>query len=259
MEVSSELKEKQLYILDLVDGLCKDMNLNYSLAGGTLLGAIRHKGYIPWDDDIDIMMPRDHYDILLKELKENYSPYDVFSNQEEENFFPFLFSKLSDSRTSLYKSGKALTIGVNIDIFPIDSLGDNKLIALSRFQLIRSLDAMVRIKRSQRKFGNKAFDFLFRVIQLALKPFSIKHCQKTIRGLCSNNKLSVNSYAVSIGSRYVGKEFTSAEIYCKYQMVNFEDRKYVAIADYDKYLSMMYGDYMKIPKKSERESHGYST
>ncbi|NEU24358.1 LicD family protein, partial [Vibrio parahaemolyticus] len=90
-----QLRSVQMSILDRVHLFCERHDLEYSLAGGTLLGAIRHKGYIPWDDDIDIMMPREDYEYLLQNFAKEYPDFTFFNLDTKHNPYPFLFSKLS--------------------------------------------------------------------------------------------------------------------------------------------------------------------
>lgn len=249
-----ELRSVQMSILDKVHLFCENHNLEYSLAGGTLLGAIRHKGYIPWDDDIDIMMPREDYEYLLKHFEKEHPDFTFFNLDTRHNPFPFLFSKLS-LNDSVISNGRIKGVGINIDIFPIDSLGDDKRTAKLRFTLMKVINFFVRIQRSRLDRANPIVNIGFRFFQKFIKVVPYKWLLFAIKELCSTHSVKDGGYAVSIGSSYLAKEFTESSLYHDYTFCPFEDRQYKCIALYDDYLSMMYGDYMRLPKAQDRENH----
>lgn len=120
-----ELKQIQLDILKFVDKFCKENNLKYFLAYGTLLGAVRHKGYIPWDDDIDIIMFREDYEKFVTTFKD--VNYKVFAT-EVNSKYPYPFAKVGDTRTYYMEEIKdVIDTGVNIDVFPLDYLPENRI------------------------------------------------------------------------------------------------------------------------------------
>ena len=122
-----ELKRLELDLLDFFVGVCKHNNLTYFLAGGTLLGAIRHQGFIPWDDDIDVMMPRQDYEKMKKVFPVH--EYYKFMCHDNTHNYPTAFGTLNDIRTfkpETSRREKCRMLSVNIDIFPIDSLPDEE-------------------------------------------------------------------------------------------------------------------------------------
>ena len=121
-----ELKELQMGILDYVDAFCKENDIKYTLSGGTLLGAVRHGGYIPWDDDIDIQMLRDEYNRftdIWNRTKDKH-PYE-FVSIESGNGIGYVFGKIHNPKTITYVRGLKRT-GVYIDVFPVDKVIDEK-------------------------------------------------------------------------------------------------------------------------------------
>lgn len=121
-EINTEdLKRIQIQILLHIDVFCTKHELRYFISGGTLIGAIRHKGFIPWDDDIDIMMLREDYEkFIVLYSQEDKSPYHLYSHNQLHSY-PYPFAKMDDSRTILKEDiNEAMVFGVNIDIFPID-------------------------------------------------------------------------------------------------------------------------------------------
>ena len=123
-----ELHQIELDMLKEIDRICRRENIQYYLAGGTLLGAVRHKGFIPWDDDIDIAMARDEYERFLKVMKKERHPYLKIFAMEFDKEYQYTFAKVVDTRTRLIEEiGKDLPdMGVFIDIFPIDGLGNDR-------------------------------------------------------------------------------------------------------------------------------------
>lgn len=133
-----EIKEIQsilLPILEYIDKVCKDNNLRYSLAFGTLIGAIRHKGFIPWDDDIDIVMPRTDFDKLIEILeKEQNKKYKILSPYDTNSFFAGQMLKVYDAETKLceFPNKYNLEYGAYIDVFPIDGI-DNSIVKARKY------------------------------------------------------------------------------------------------------------------------------
>ena len=119
-----ELKATQLKIMDYVDAFCRENGIKYSLDGGTLLGAIRHKGFIPWDDDIDILMTRDEYNRFTEKWNSTSEHPYVLSNEETGNSYGYPFGKVHDPKTVTFV-GPIERTGVFIDVFPIDKVIDD--------------------------------------------------------------------------------------------------------------------------------------
>ena len=125
-----ELKQVQLDILKFVDEYCKKNNLKYYLAYGTLLGAVRHKGYIPWDDDIDLLMFREDYEKFVTSFKDER--YKVFATEVNAKY-PYPFAKVGDTTTYFEEEIKdVMDTGVNIDIFPLDYLPEDKVKSVTK-------------------------------------------------------------------------------------------------------------------------------
>ena len=115
----NEMRKIQMDILLFIHQFCIDNGIQYSLAWGTMLGAIRHKGYIPWDDDIDIMMTRPEYDRFCKLFHDERSIYKLYDVHTDKKWI-YPFAKISDERTIRVEKNALDEIGINIDVFPID-------------------------------------------------------------------------------------------------------------------------------------------
>ncbi|MBQ8445584.1 MAG: LicD family protein, partial [Opitutales bacterium] len=122
-----ELKQIQLGILDKVHEFCEKNGITYFLSSGTLIGAVRHKGYIPWDDDLDLYMPRADYDKFIKLFSANSPENTKLLSLETDKKYQYPFAKVIDDRTEMVETavGESFKIGVYIDVFPVDSVPDN--------------------------------------------------------------------------------------------------------------------------------------
>ena len=122
---TSEMREIQLKMMDCIHHFCIKNKIKYSLAFGSLLGAVRHKGFIPWDDDIDIMMLRSDYELFVNTFNCYNSNYKVYDYRKDTQYY-YAFAKVCDERTLRIESSKVQGLGVFIDVFPIDYYADTE-------------------------------------------------------------------------------------------------------------------------------------
>jgi lipopolysaccharide cholinephosphotransferase len=252
-----EIRRVQLGILEHVDSFCKDNNIRYFLAGGSAIGAVRHNGYIPWDDDIDIMMLRKDYNrftILYKQLDD--SVFVIHSCEDESDFYaPFL--KIDDSRTVLEeKVNTQSRIGVNIDVFPIDDLPDD---AKSQTRLYNKVGFLIKLYLlKQIKVDNRR-SFLKNLIlligRIILLPVSLNKLAITISSFPKNKSYPGSKYCGILIWGYGIREVNLKSNYTGVLYSDFEGYKFPIPIGYDNYLRSVYGDYMKLPTKEKRITH----
>lgn len=252
-----DLIKTQLNILKKVASFCQERKINYSLYGGTLLGAVRHKGYIPWDDDIDISMPRPDYERFIREFHLIGDPNLKIHDPTVDKNYPYPFIKVSDERTLFVESSEInYALGVNIDIFPIDGLpiSEKKLNALmKRSTFYRGLIDMKRIKiRKDREIHKNLFLIISRTL---LYMIPIRFLIKQIHKLTTQYDYEYSSFIGNIVWGYGSKERCMKAFYNDYTFLEFEGDYFQTMSGYDGYLTNVFGDYMQLPPKEKQMAH----
>lgn len=248
IEDLDEVKKIELGILKYIHKVCEKNNLRYYIAGGTLLGAVRHKGFIPWDDDIDILMPRKDYEKMIRIIEGEKNPiYSVLSiNRGHTKNYYYPFARVVDSRTQI-KITDLLYIkdqGLFVDVFPIDGLpGDMKV-------------------------NEKYFDFMERYYKVwsnfrmtNIKVIKSERISRFIARLLAKNINVIARIFKIRNSKYIGctvngfgkREIMDKKVFAKRVLLEFEGSKFYAPIGYDEYLKRLYNDYMKIPPKTQQK------
>ena len=252
-----KLHEIEIDILDKIVEVCNNNNITYYLAGGTLLGAIRHKGFIPWDDDLDIMMLREDYNKFLKVAqKEMGNEYFVHSIYSDKNYW-LPFAKVRKNNTTFRETldnNKCIHYGIYVDIFPYDYTEnpDSKYLKYVAAKEKILTDTMLYKQHFYNKLSNCNYPFLSAIAI----PFSYKTIQHMIEKSIKKQNNCKHKYVVSLtGAYYYKKEIFPIDIIKPTIKVDFEGKKYTSFKNYDIYLKSLYGNYMKLPPKKERVNH----
>lgn len=252
-----ELRKVQMDILNDVHAFCKTNGITYSLAGGSMLGAVRHKGYIPWDDDIDICMYRTDYDRFIQLFPDNYKGRLKLLSLERDPYWHQNYAKVYDDRTITSLDTRDVTpYGVDIDVVPLDEVPDDfdewkKYMRGLKFRyFIRSNKA--RKLSSKRSALNNIGIFLLSIL---LFPFSRHQLMLWAnRYVKKNNGKGYNSVFESGYGPGLKNPIPKSLINETVEWV-FEDRKYMGFKDADQYLRLSFGNYMELPPVEQRTQH----
>lgn len=252
----NELKLIQLNILSVVHSYCLQNNIRYSLAYGTLLGAVRHKGYIPWDDDIDIIMQRPDYDKFISSFNyEDHSPYRVVSYETDRQIH-YPMAKVVNDSTINNELGYN-KYGIGIDVFPIDKIPMDEKKCYKLFTKQDTLWKMFMLKSmkwSQSRSLVKNSILILSKCLLCLIDYS--YLNKSMnRNARRYNNLNDNYYLGCLYGPYGKKEIASKDVFDVYITMTFEGKQFMCLKDYDTYLSNIYGNYMQLPPIEKQVSH----
>jgi len=255
MERSVELRkvqEVELEILDIVHKVCVENHLKYSLAYGTLIGAVRHQGFIPWDDDIDICMPREDYDKFLRIWSRyNFKDY-ILQNIETDEDFTQNFTKIRKNHTTFlqpkeekYKYHK----GVFIDIFPGDRVPDSKL--KRQFQFLNMAVNLLYSRKFKSGSSSKMISIVENILFLFPKSLQRK-CRKVSEKIVKKYNFNYKLQYVFASTIDDAKTYYPSDIFENLVLLDFEGEKFYVFKDYDKCLRIQYGNYMQLPPEKER-------
>lgn len=253
-----ELKRCQIGILDAVASFCDSNGIRYYLSGGTLLGAVRHKGYIPWDDDIDICMMREDYDKFLREFNRANDRYQVWSIENNPAFLRE-YGKVLDTSTVLYEpdeTGKKLC--VNIDLFVMDAApADDALVKelYDRRDHLRRRKIKREQSKQQRVTGLHSFFYYLHGVLRRIIPerYYVKQLVVNARRYEDSNSEFIGDFC----GYYYGQPRVKVKrtLFSDTVLLEFEGKQYKAPAGYDAWLTALYGDYMTLPPEEKRVSH----
>lgn len=259
IETIEELKNIQLSSLLAFHKFCDENDIKYSLAAGSLIGAIRHKGFIPWDDDIDVYLLREDYNKLISLFPKLYDGIYVFVSMERNKDWNRAYGILYDNRTIKIEDTRDQfkEMGVAIDIFPIDDVPDDYLEWTNynkKRMLLRNIFVMKRLTISSNRSMLKNLIVLFS--QLLLLPFSYKFLAEMMNKYSqkNNGKGYAHLYENCLGvynskNAWLKKDFDS--------MIDteFEGHCVKIMSGFDDYLTTVYGNYMQLPPMDKRITH----
>lgn len=250
-----EIREKLLATLEEFHDFCEKNSLRYYLFGGTLLGAVRHNGYIPWDDDIDVAMPREDYDLLIGLAGSFNHPFQLRERKVEVEYV-YPYAKLVNN-SLIVEEGfyKPFQSGVWIDVFPLDYTFNIHLLQRIQFALIKTLRRFLMLKCGAFKIEERSLVSL-RVLHLLARfvpRFVIDSLffilVQGVGGLLSKKEIYANFHGA-----WGVKESAPVSIFESRVLYDFEGRKFWGFKDANFWLTKVYGDYMTLPEESKRIS-----
>lgn len=247
-----ELRNIQMAILDNVHQFCEQHHLLYFLSSGTLIGAVRHKGYIPWDDDIDIYMPRADYERFLQLYQDSQGIFKAIDPNRDSDYY-YTFAKVIDTRTLMIeKETKGFEIGVYMDIFPVDYVTDN---LKERERIFKRKRLLYKIRRCKISKENPLYSRLAYLCYRSL-PISLSTINKMIRKLIIRKEPTTTVCNMTEAGPSIKGCFPAADIADNIDIL-FEGKQYKTMSGYHDYLERTYGNYMELPPEDQRVTHHF--
>lgn len=252
-----ELKVIEFEMLKMFDGFCQENNIRYYLSHGTLLGAIRYGKFIPWDDDVDLLVPREDYNRMI-EIFQDSEKYRLFAFEKDERY-RFPFAKLCDMTTLKVEHGydNGLNLGVDIDLFPLDEWNNNLKKAKNEVRKINlymtglSLSKIVNLDSV-----NSVRHLVKRIAIVICKIIGSRFFIRNIIKLsCKDNSTKCKYVGCKAWCVYGAKGIIPSEAFDEMIEIEFEGEMFPAPVGYDAYLRCLYGDYMPEPPKEKQKTH----
>ncbi len=256
-----QIRQIELNLLRHLSKVCKQKNITFWLSNGTLLGAVKYGGFIPWDDDVDVLMPREDYDKLIRIFKDTDDVILLSPERNDDYLYPF--AKLCDANSVLEETNycNGVAFGVNMDIFPLDNLAPDFKGACRQVKQNKKITKWLGLSKIVRYTPNEKRNKL----QVLLRRAALIYCKvvgaKRFRNLMMKN---ARKYEKGNTSQYVGcalwpvymeGEVIPAEVFQKTKYVSFEGEWYPAPGGYDTYLRSLYGNYEEDPPLEKQKTH----
>lgn len=262
------IQETEKGILRQVLNVCERHQLNYYMLGGTLLGAVRHGGFIPWDDDIDLGLPRPDYEEFIRYAEEELEiPYQLHTALNGKGKYSYYYARVEDTRVQLKRSIaiKDVIIPAYVDVFPLDGVPKN---ANKRRRWLRKCEFLSRMfsasqvlyksnnTRTHKKMNHfeTAFRGLFIILRLD-RMMNTKLIWKRLDKALKENNYEDCSEIINFCGHWKLKEMFPKAVYGKGKLYPFEEFMLNGPEDCDYVLSQMYGEYMILPDQEHRENH----
>ena len=252
-----KLHEVQVEILKDIDKFCQEHNITYFLIAGTLLGAVRHKGFIPWDDDIDIGMLRSDYEKFIKTYpSDKNNKYFVQTLETDPNYW-HSYAKIRKKNTFMNEA-KIASLNLNkeifVDLFPFDNVKDGGYDKIKyRANIIKVIRESIYVKRKIITLR----DCRIKLLSAIFLIFPVKTLYKFQKKLMMKyDKIETTNVACYIGEYQTRNEYLKKDVFLPVKKQEFEGEMFNAINKPEVYLGQIYGDYMKLPPKEKRVAHG---
>ena len=249
-----DIQQHTLPILLTIDSVLREHHLSYYISDGTMLGAVRHGGFIPWDDDIDIAMPRPDYERFMAHGSEWLpAPLEMVC-VEKDPLQPCTFMKIIDGSTTLIERWSYRQLGgIYIDVFPLDGVSEKKWRRTLHFRIYRTLNRLTYLRnRDPYKRGHGVTSWLPRLLQATVSNARLHKWMKGVQTAHSYESSTLVADYDS-GERCVMPK----SVFGTPQPIVFEGHELMGVEHPDEYLTHLYGDYMQLPPEEKRRVHGF--
>lgn len=240
-----ELHHNLLHTLKTIDRVCQEHGLRYYIIAGTMLGAVRHKGFVPWDDDADVALPRPDYEKLLTHANEWLpEPYELVSAKQDK-MYPYVFARIQDASTTyILRRHFEFVGGLPVDVFPLDGMTENRLLQrwhYFKFALAKKLLYFSTVDPYKHGHGVRCLLPLLmrRIISQSWAHRHADNVQKEYAYECSR--------LVADHDNKPSRGILPREVYGTPTPIDFEGTRLMGVAQADTYLRYCYGDYMQMP------------
>lgn len=257
MDISIQAtQDRILAIFKCFDKFCNDNKIPYFSLGGTLLGAVRHGGFIPWDDDIDVGIPREHYDRFITLAAEMPTPYRVESRELDSQYI-YPYAKVYDTNSIVTEDYiEPFTRGLWIDVFPIDGTYESSTLQWAHFKSVKFINAMTFIKT--RRYSPDPSHHMKtnakRLLSLGLSVVPERMLHSTLEWLLRRRSPRDSTASGNLLGRWGKREIVCSKMFTPGSTVEFCDMHVQAPASAAAYLGAIYGDYMRLPPEHQRVS-----
>lgn len=269
MTLSNEdLRKAQLLMLKIlkeVHRICEKNGIHYFLSDGTLIGAIRHNGFIPWDDDLDIGMLRIDYEKFKAVVQTELSEEFIFQSVETDRGYAIPFAKIMlkntkwlETATKSKKTNKDMQ-GIYIDIFPYDKIPSDLDMQKKHYLKFKFWNSLIFRKDKYKNFSmckesdHKSIFFIMQILSWIL---SLKLCILKRESICMKYEYLENNFVVTKYGGNFYKNQNPYEAFARLVPHRFEDSDFYVPAAYDSILTKLYGNYMELPPAEKRQNHG---
>lgn len=256
----NELQSQILNVYKKIKNICDENNLRYYAIGGTCIGAVRHNGFIPWDDDMDIAMPRRDYEKLKDIIRNSEEPeLEVVTQDDRENYRP-LFMKVYNPNTTYVESDvrdiKDTITGIFVDVMPLDGLPESQLGRKMLCHRLIYLHHMNDVRRLTGVRPSKGVKCLIKhILYIAMQGKPVNFYSQRYMHLLEKYDFDKSEYTSYGWSYHIKRLIFPSKWFNDYVEIKFEDTIIRCPVEYDKYLAQQFGDYMKVPDKVEQQEN----
>lgn len=262
----NDLRKAQLLMLKIlktIHKVCEENDIKYFLSDGSLIGAVRHEGFIPWDDDLDIGMLRKDYEKFLKIAQDKLGEEYFVQSEFTDKYYGLPFAKVMLKNTNWFeeaaKKTKRQYLGIYIDIFPYDKIPLDKSIQIIHYRKFKFWNSLIKHKdkylniKSSKGFTHKAIYIFMDILSIFIP---LKICIAKRNSLCKKYEYMMADFNITKYGGDFWKNQNSYKSFSELIFHRFEDSDFYIPKDYNSILTRLYGDYMQLPSVEERQSHG---
>lgn len=254
----AEAKKILLSVVQEIHKICEENQFRYTLIYGTLLGAVRHQGFIPWDDDLDIAMPRPDYQRFVEYCRTHDTPFSL-KCIETDSRYGYLFAKACDKNTVLiekHANRHGVDFGLYVDIFPIDGLGDTTKDAQKKLASMRLGRELLVAAQWRHYFKSTTHPWYYEPIRFCIFLISrfVSH-EKLIRKITQQYEAVDVDRAKYVGimcGAYRNREIMERDVYLEFCDTQFEGVRLRSLQNSDRYLTTIYRNYRQLPPEEKR-------